>query len=406
MYMMYIPPLKSTLLLFMATLRKRGNTWYASYRPVKGGKQMEKSTGFKVNPTDMTPAKAKKLAKEVAERMEQAARGSCSATVAMDAFRASLQSQGLMPVPTVKDLMMDYTVNATAQHLSNINRARMLFLEFLGDNATMRSDMLTPKTCEEFFKIQLKRVKPSMVGNYKVLLSSIYNDAIKLDVLSKNPFSHINIGKLAALVVPESANEPPKKKKPFTREELLIILNDFPAPYCDLGAVGFYTHGQRIGDCIHLRWEQIDFENKIIHLKSKKTQKHTNPLLVPAFEKRLLAIKEKSTDDVYVFPELVAKCKRSKGCISTEFVNLLKAFKIIPAVAEAPKNGIGKPQSSKAFHSFRHTAASVLQSNPHISEATSRALVGHNSKKVHRGYCTALPDEVVKACEHLAAYVE
>ncbi len=390
----------------MATLRKRGNSWYASYRPVKGGKPIEKSTGLKVNPTDMTPAKSKKLAKEAAERMEQASRGLCSATVALEAFKASLNAQGLMPVPTVKDLLMNYTINASSQHLANINRARKLFIEHLGEHATMRSDLLTPALCEEFFKAKLKKVQQGTVGNYRVLLSSIYNDAIKQDVLTKNPFAHINIGKLAALVVPEYTKTEPKKKEIFTKDDLRIIFHDFPAPYCDLGAVGFYTSGQRIGDCIHLRWEQIDFEHKIIHMQSQKTRKMTNPLLVPALEKRLLAIKAKSTDDVYVFPELVAMNKGSKGRVSTEFINLLKAFKIIQAVADAPKNGIGKSQSAKGFHSFRHTATSILQSHSNISEATSRALVGHDNIDVHRGYCTALPDEVVKACEYLADFVE
>lgn len=394
----------------MACLLKRGNAWYARYRVNPKENQIVKATGFKVTPSPsdgLTPAKSKKLAQEAAEKMEQAARGLCSATVALDAFKASMNAHGLTPVPTVKDLLMEYTINASSQHLANINRARKLFIEFLGNHATMRSDQLSPALCEDFFKEKLKRVGQGTVGNYRVLLSSVYNDAIKRDVLTKNPFAHINIGKLAALVVPQSkGGSVPHKKEPFTREDLRIILNDFPAPYCDLGAVGFYTSGQRIGDCIHLRWEQIDFKNKIIHMQSQKTHKMTNPLLVPALEKRLLAIKEKSTDNVYVFPELVAKSKRSKGCVSTDFINLLKAFKIIPAVAEAPKNGIGRSQSAKGFHSFRHTATSILQSNPNISEATSRALVGHDNIDVHRGYCTALPDEVVKACEHLAAYVE
>jgi len=95
----------------------------------------------------------------------------------------------------------------------------------------------------------------------------------------------------------------PKEVEPFTREEVRILIdsaNDFFRLYL---AIGFYT-GMRRGEILGLMYSDIDFENRVIHVKRSITNgKISTPKT------------QKSIRTVPIFDDLVPYLKRPKNSL-------------------------------------------------------------------------------------------
>lgn len=77
----------------MAGIIKRNGVYYACWK--NGARVVQKSTGIKVKPDNMTAKKAEALARQQAEAMEQAAKGSCPMDKLTDAIRGAAEMSGL-----------------------------------------------------------------------------------------------------------------------------------------------------------------------------------------------------------------------------------------------------------------------------------------------------------------------
>lgn len=100
----------------------------------------------------------------------------------------------------------------------------------------------------------LERVSAGRLKNIRIVLNTILEDALNDEIITKNPFSSVKLPKRNPIII-----------HPFTLDEIKAILGRAEGMYQSFYAVGFFT-GMRTGEIVGLKWEDIDFERKEIHI--------------------------------------------------------------------------------------------------------------------------------------------
>lgn len=371
----------------MASLKKRNNTWYAVW--YQNGKQIARTTNVPVK-----GPKERKLAQNAADAMESLAKGNVLVSSAVDSLRKVAESIGVSPaMPTVKEYLQDYKPAGRENNQSNYKRASSVFLKFLDVSAYKRLDLVTTQQCRDFLTDQLQRVSYGTVKHYKAMLSVAFNDAVRDGIIERNPMALVQLHKL----VPEGTQRV-TEREPFTMEEMRTIVNKFPYPWSQIALTSYLTGGQRLGDIVLLKWQSINFKDRVIHIRTSKTGKRITAPIVPMLELVLKPLKRKGQQ--YVFPSAAQQYTRSKGSLSVQFTALLRSHGIVN-YDKQEKKGDRRPVSPKSFHSIRHTVVSQMRCNPAISADLSREIVGHDSEAVERGYFKAPSEAKLQAFDFL-----
>lgn len=388
--------------------------WYAVYWV--NGKQVKHKTGVLVKgQPGVTPKQAEKLARNAADIAERQAKGETTLSGAMDALRAAAQANGVADsIPTVREYLA--TVRDLKRDRSQNNRARAhnLFLEFLGKEADMRIDLVTRQHCRRFIQWLAEggRICMETAIRHKSVISAAFNLAVEEDeLLQKNPMRRINVKEeYIAVAGAEAATS--NRRQPFTTGEINRLMNEAPAPWCDMVAVSWYCAGLRISDVCLLRWDAVDLASGIVHIAAEvKTQNERHIPICDAFRTRLESIKARLAasgegDSPYVFPSMAAQYAVNKAAgISGRFTSMIRAMGIIPDTMGEAKQGNRHRQSPKSFHSIRHAVVSVLRSDSSFTADVVRDAVGHSSEKVERGYFSATMQQRARLANALATAV-
>jgi integrase len=101
------------------------------------------------------------------------------------------------------------------------------------------------------------------VRNFISVLNGIFQIALEDEVINKNPLIHVKRPYYSA-----------PKIKPFTSDEVKMILEhcqDYNFNFVYFLAMGFYT-GMRTGEILSLKRNEIDFENKVLHVNSTRSR--------------------------------------------------------------------------------------------------------------------------------------
>jgi len=119
--------------------------------------------------------------------------------------------------------------------------------EFLGSKTL---DTVKPSHIEQWQNYVLdKGISPARVSKMRSVLFTMFNDAIKDEIIDKNP-----------LLVVKTPRIPKTEINPFTLDEINKILEVSNGQYQNFYATAFFT-GARSGELIGLRWEDVDFTN-------------------------------------------------------------------------------------------------------------------------------------------------
>lgn len=375
----------------MASLKKRNNTWYAVW--YQNGRQIARTTNVQAK-----GPKEKKLAQNAADAMESLAKGNILVSSAVNSLRKVAESIGVSAsMPSVKEYLEDYKPAGRESNQSNYKRAVSIFLNFLDVRAYKRLDLVTTQQCRDFLSEQLKRVSYGTVKHYKAMLSVAFNDAVRDGIIERNPMALAQLYKL----IP-AGTQRATERLPFTIEEMRTIIKDFPYPWSQIALTSYLTGGQRLGDIATLKWESINFQKKVIHIRTSKTGKHITAPLMPMLEIVLKSLQKPNQE--YVFPSVAQQYARSKGSLSIQFTALLRTYGIIDYQKEQTK-GDRRTVSSKSFHSIRHTVVSQMRCNPAISADLSREIVGHDSESIERNYFKAPTQAKLDAFDFLSKQI-
>lgn len=234
----------------MPTITKRGKTFQivVSMGQDMNGKKIRKTTTFKP-PENVTPKKAEKLAQEFAIDFERKCKGMTSLNENM----------------RFSDMAEWYIENYAQNELKEItayNYERQIKRNLLPELGNIKLKDFTPAKITAFFKEF--PLAPATCRKVYVILQSIFARAVEQGFLKETPCTK-------AVILPKDKTA--KEKKPFLDEcqakELLKMTEEY-SQFNTIIKVLLYT-GMRSGECLALRWKDLDFENKTIHIENTLT---------------------------------------------------------------------------------------------------------------------------------------
>lgn len=102
---------------------------------------------------------------------------------------------------------------------------------------------------------------PKTVKNIRTIFNTILDDALKDEIIAKNPFSLIKSPKQYDV----------KDKNPFSIDEIFSILENANESMRAFFAIGFFT-GMRTGEIIGLKLSDINLDERIIKIQRSRRQ--------------------------------------------------------------------------------------------------------------------------------------
>ena len=218
-------------------------------------------------------------------------------------------------------------------------------------------EYITSKIIDQFISSVNSKSKFAASLYYRTLKAA-FNKAVVWNYIQENPFNKI---------------KSPKVVKSFpvylSEAEVILIFNKTEDQLLkDIFTTAFYT-GMRLSELINMKWNWIDFEEKIIVVKNTAEfrTKNERDRIIPIHHKitqilkRQASIRRRLKDD-YVFNRYVG-VKLNEDFISKQFKKAVRASDINEKIH---------------FHSLRHSFASALIKHG-VSLYIVKELLGHSN---------------------------
>ena len=201
------------------------------------------------------------------------------------------------------------------------------------------------------------------------LMSALFSHAIRWEWTERNPIKSVR----------QSAK---RMRTPdvLTPEEIMALLKELPEPLRTAAELDAFT-GLRRGELIGLQWEDVDFENLVIHVRrsvvmmvqgAPKTEASAKDVPLDAalaeslLKLRLTAPYNRETDWVFASPTMKGKQPLWPETLWRRYGR--------PAVKAA------KIQKRVGFHTFRHTYTTLLTQNNEEVKVVQELLRHANSR--------------------------
>ncbi len=216
---------------------------------------------------------------------------------------------------------------------------------------------------------RILKPKPKTVNMYLMVVRAVFNQEVAAGHIARSPFLHIKPLKI-------------ERKRPdfFSENELKrFFAQPISRPYW-LFFLGLLDTGMRFNEAASLRWEDVDFKKRVLHVHERSDFDVKTPNA-----NRTIPISER------LYEELE---KLRKEPYSEDFVFATKTGRQIPERTALDKC---KKAAKKAgikvakLHKFRHTFAShLVQMGVKIQDVSK--LLGHSSIKETEVYAYLAPD--------------
>lgn len=248
------------------------------------------------------------------------------------------------------------------------------FLSFIGGDILIHE--VSPKLIIAFLDT---RPTNNSFNAYRKDISSMFTYAMEtLEIVDRNPVAKIK-------KLPHSA-----KKKSIPSEKDVIKLFLVAAPETDekaLLTVLLHTLA-RINEVLKLRWDDINFEKKILIKRTKKSTDHVEKeILVPMNQElydTLWDLWRTRKQNTWVF------YNEKTG---TRYMHRPKFMKGL-----CKRAGI---HPYFGFHTLRHLMASLLADNPKIATRSIQKLLGHTNIRTTEIYLHSVEGAVAEATDSL-----
>ena len=165
--------------------------------------------------------------------------------------------------------------------------------------------------------------------------------------------------------------------------------------------LGMFT-GQRLKDCVLLRWDKVDFKRKRIEVKQFKTGKEVSiPMASQLFE--VLKEAQSWKENQYVCPNVAKRYNKldkngknvGNNLVNIDVLRVIKWIGLEPSVAVP---GRKKKVTVYGFHSLRHSFASHC-AEAGVPKAVVVSILGANSEIVDKHY-THIGEEAQEKAIH------
>jgi integrase len=350
--------------------REKSRFWIACYT-TREGRQLKRST----KTTDKR--QALQIALEL-ERVERQANASAMTTIQLRKVLSDaserINGETLM-APAVDDYLNDWLKGVRARNraatIERYDKTVRLFLEGLGEKAKKPVTVLTPHDIETFLNRRLEGgfAPQTAIIDLKTL-NTAFRRAENYGVILKNP--------VAAVRLPKCIKS---EREVFTHEEVQKLLNVAPSlDWQTLILLGYFT-GARLGDCVHMTWDNIKPDKGMIEYEQRKTAKTVNVPMHYHIIEHLKFISTFGTSG-FLCPKLANKGPGGKHGLSESFKRI--AIKAGLDLMTVKGKGVRK-FSKRTFHSLRHSFNSAL-ANAGVAQEVRMQLTGHSSKEMNKNY--------------------
>jgi len=232
----------------------------------------------------------------------------------------------------------------------------------------------------EKYKIERKKqnrkstntpIKHSTVNRELATLKHMFSKAIEWGFIKENPAKPVKLFK-----------ENNRRLRFLSEEEINKLLSACHGYLKDIVIVALNT-GMRRGEIFNLKWQDIDFELKLIHVADSKNNESRDIPMNETLYKTLKALKDKAEPgQQYVF--INPRTSKPYDDVKTSFKSALKRAAI----------------ENFTFHDLRHTFASHLVMNG-VDLMTVKELLGHKDIKMTMRYSHLSPDHKRVAVKRL-----
>lgn len=351
----------------------------------------------------------KKLARRIADQLEDAARGVClperivsflqdipdlmtrrSAQHAFDYTLRQTTGRGLGSETTrgfVARWLERTEGEVSAATWAKYDQTTKELLKSLGGKADQDMGTITQDDVARFRDAQGRRVARTTANILLKIVRIIFAAAEADGVLLRNPARLVK-----KLKEKDGDRNRGNVRRAFKLAELKRILAVCDEEWRSLVLFGFYT-GARLGDLARLTWQNLDLEAKELRYASVKTGRQ---VVIPLAAPLLAQIEQLPAGDdpqQPVHPRAFDMARRHgrSGALSVRFGDVLAAAGLVEARTHKadtkdPKGrNTRRTASALSFHCLRHTAVSLLK-NAGVSDAVAQDLVGHDSAEVNRLY--------------------
>ncbi len=267
------------------------------------------------------------------------------------------------------------------------------FLKFIGRKAKGNLANVRKGEIQGFRDAELKAGVSASSADLTVKTLRIpFNLARRQGIITVNPAEGVTL-----------LNEGGQSRDAFSEDQVRSILNSAKGEWSGVIRYGYYT-GARLGNCVHLRWDQVDLVKEIATYTQEKRKRgaKSKPVIIPlhpALAQELSSRRRLRAKSHYVFPLLATQPISGKTGLSSQFAKIMAAAGII--VPTGPKRkGRGRQFRRLGFHSLKHTFISGLAAGK-VSPDVRKALVGHKSDEVHDIYTHIDLPSLVAAIGHL-----
>lgn len=250
------------------------------------------------------------------------------------------------------------------------------FQKSLGPRATLPLVAINQADIRRFRDAQVARGKAPSTVNQTVrkILSAPFTAAIRAGYITYNPCHGVE-------AIKDSVDA---EKDIFTPEQIESLCQTAIGDWVGVILAGFYT-GLRLKDITDLEWGNLNLEDSLIRVRTKKTgSKLTIPIAPPLL--KWLTAQPKGIGVTKVFRELAGKSGTGRSGLSMQFKRIMDRAGIKGrTLREGAKGSSGRTQSSLSFHSLRHSYNSAL-ANAGVSQEVRQKLTGHKSAAMNDRY--------------------
>ncbi len=238
------------------------------------------------------------------------------------------------------------------------------FLEFVSD---IPIDKITHRHIDQFKTYRLTTIKKNTLNIDLRCLRAGFENAVRWRIIDANPFRGIKLCSID--------ERQPSFLSPAQYKILMITVKE---PWLkQMILLGALT-GLRRNELLHLTWQNIDLERRIIYMFSTPTfrTKNGKTRVVPLNESAVKILQHcfeiKTNEFIFSFTDGKPVCGNH---VSHTFKKYVKLLKLDPALS---------------FHGLRHTFASwLVQSGASLYEV--QKLMGHSNPRVTEIYSHLLP---------------
>src|ERR1017187_8594824 len=280
-----------------------------------------------------------------------------------------------LATPPVEEYLADWLKSIAARNAPTTHERYRhtveLFLARLNGRAKKPLTSVTPQDIEDFLTWRLNTGVASKTAAVDLkTLNTAFRRAEAFGTILKNPVSAIRPPKIES-----------SEREVFTPEEVKRLLEAAPSvEWQTLILLGYFV-GARLGDCVSLKWENVNPEHGAIVYSQQKTGKK---VIVPMHFHVIEHVKYLSTFGTkgFLSPKLAEMSSGGKQGLSQGFMRILKTAAIDPLTV--PGKGTRK-FTKRSFHSLRHSFNSAL-ANAGVAEEIRMKLTGHASKAMNDRY--------------------